>query len=76
MAGPNNTGQQIVTHLFLYFLPIIIFNLAFLAIPREEVLLHTLLATIRKTAAWHLQGHACSTHQKRVERYKKPVRVD
>jgi hypothetical protein len=76
MAGQNDTGQQIATHLFLHFLPIIIFNLAFLAIPREQALLATLVATINKMAAWHLQGHACSVCQKRVKRYMKPVRVD
>jgi hypothetical protein len=76
MAGPNNTGQQLVTHLFLHLLPNIIFNLAFIAIPRKLALLHTLVATIHKTAAWRLQGHASSVHQKRVKRYKKPVRVN
>ncbi len=76
MAGPNNTGQQIATHFFLHLLPIIIFNLARITILREQALLYTLVGTIHKTAAWHLQGRACSLHQKRVKRYKKPVRVN
>jgi hypothetical protein len=76
MTGPNNTGQKIGTHPFLHLLPIIIFNLAFFAIPREQALLHTLVGTIHKTEAWCLQGRACSVHQKRGKRYKKPVRVN
>jgi hypothetical protein len=76
MAGPNDTGQQIATHLFLHLLQIIIFNLACIAIPRKQASLHTLVGTIHKMAAWCLQGHACTIHQKRVKRYKKPVGVD
>jgi hypothetical protein len=49
VAGPDNTGQQIATHHFLYLLPIIIFNLTFVPIAREQALLHTLL--IHKMAA-------------------------
>jgi hypothetical protein len=69
MAGPNDTRQYIATHLFLHLHPIIIFNLTFLAVPREHTLLHILVATIHKTAAWHLWGRACSIHQKRVKMY-------
>jgi hypothetical protein len=76
MAGKNNTGQQIATHLFLHLLPIIIFNLAFRVVPRKQASLHTLVATIHTTAAWHLQEHACNVCQKRVKRYKKPVTVN
>ncbi len=74
MAGPNGTGQHIATHLFLNLLPIIIFNLAYITITREQASLHTLVVAICKTAGWHLQEHACSVHQKGVKRYKKPVR--
>ncbi len=54
MAGPNNTGQQIVTHLFCHLLPIIIFNLAYLAIPREQASLHTVVV------AFTIQQHGTS----------------
>jgi hypothetical protein len=75
MAGPNSTGQQMATHLFLHILTIIIFYLACIAIPREQALLHTLVATVQKTMAWLLQGRACGVHMKRLKRYKKPFRI-
>jgi hypothetical protein len=65
-----------VTHLFLHILPITIFYLARIVIPREQALLHTLVATVQKTTAWHLQGCAHGVRKKRVKRYKKPVRID
>ncbi len=34
------------------------------------------MTTAHKTTEWCLQGCACSVHQKRVKRYKKPVRID
>jgi hypothetical protein len=46
MSGPNSTGQQMVTHLFLYILPIIIFYLERIAIPREQPSLHTLVVMV------------------------------
>jgi hypothetical protein len=64
------------TSLFLNILPIIIFYLVHNAIPREQVSLHTLVATVQKTTAWHLQGLAPSVRKKRVKRFKKPVRSD
>jgi hypothetical protein len=39
MAGPLDTGQQIATTLYIHLLPIIIFKLTFLAIPRDLSLL-------------------------------------
>jgi hypothetical protein len=63
-----------MTHLFLHLLPIIISKLEFLAITRDPASLQTLATMIHKTAAWCLRGHACSVCQKRVKRYKKPVR--
>jgi hypothetical protein len=75
-AGPNSTGQQMMTHLFLHILPIIIFYPACIAIAREQALLHTLVATVQKMMAWCLQGRACRVCKKRVKRYKKPVRND
>jgi hypothetical protein len=58
MAGPNDTGQQIMTHLFLHLLQIIIFNLTLIAIPRKQALIHTLVVTVQKKAAWRLKGRA------------------
>ncbi len=76
VAGPNQTGQQIVTHLFLNILPIIILYLTRIAIPRDQALLQTLVVMVQKTMAWHLQGCACGVHKKRVKRCKKPVKIN
>jgi hypothetical protein len=46
MAGPLDTGHQILTYLFIQFLPIIIFILCFLAYPTND-----LATTILR---WHL----------------------
>ncbi len=73
MTGPKSTGQQMATHLFLHILSIIIFYFARITIPREQALLHTLVATVQKTMAWCLQGHACSVCKKRDKRYKKQL---
>jgi hypothetical protein len=43
VAGPNSTGQQIATYLFLNILPVFIFYLVHNAIPREQALLHSTL---------------------------------
>jgi hypothetical protein len=64
------------THLFLHILPIIIFYLVHIAIPREQGLFHTLVAMIQKMTAWLLQGRACIVRKKRVKRYNKPVRIN
>ena len=70
MAGPI---KQFATLLFLHLLPIIIFKLTFLVIPRDPTSLQTFVTTISKTAAWCLQGHACSVCKKRDKRYKKQL---
>jgi hypothetical protein len=76
MAGPINTGQHIATHLFLHLNPIIIFKLTFLATPRDPMSLQVLATTISMMVVLHLHVHTCSIQQKRVKRYKKPVRVN
>ena len=63
------TGQQILTYLFLNFLPIIIFVLLPLVYPTK-----TLAVVISKMAHWHLQGKPCAIPCKRIKRYKIPVR--
>jgi hypothetical protein len=64
------------TPLFLRILPIIIFYLGRIAIPRKQASLHTLVLSVRKTMAWPLRGRVCGVRKKRVKRYKKPVRSD
>ena len=68
MAGPLDTGQQIMTYLFVQFLPIIIFILCHLVYPTKS-----LAMTIHKMALWRLQGKPCVIQRKRVKKYKKPV---
>jgi hypothetical protein len=68
MAGPLDTGQQIMTYLFVQFLPITIFILCHLTYPTKS-----LAMTIHKMALWRLQGKPCVIQRKRVKKYKKPV---
>jgi hypothetical protein len=70
MSEPINTGQDIITYLFIQALPFVIGNLLFLA-----VLSNLVITTITRSAAWHLWGHAPSFRCKKVKRYKKPVRA-
>ncbi len=70
MAGPLDTGQQIMTYLFVQFLPIIIFILCHLAYPTKS-----LATTIHKMAPWRLRGKPCLVWRKRVKKYKRPIRA-
>ncbi len=54
MTGPLDTGQQIMTYLFIQFLPIIIFIPCFLAYPTNN-----LATMIFKMALWHLRENSC-----------------
>jgi hypothetical protein len=69
MAGPINSGQDIITYLHLPFLPFIIIKLAYLALPSN-----LLVTTIVKSAALYLCWHACSVQHKKVKKFKKPFR--
>jgi hypothetical protein len=69
MAGPSNTGQQIMTYLFIKLLPMTIYVLCPLTHPTKN------LATgIHKMAPWHLKGKTHIVQRKRVKRYTKPIR--
>jgi hypothetical protein len=39
MAGPMDTGQEIATYLLLHLIPIVIYQLVFLAVPEDPMLL-------------------------------------
>jgi hypothetical protein len=54
MAGPLITEQQVKTYLFLLLLPTTIYVLCLLAYPTQN-----LIATIQRTAHWHLEGKLC-----------------
>ncbi len=68
-AGPLDTGQKILTYLFLNFLPTFIIILLHLAYPTK-----TLATAIVKSAPWRLRGNPRAIRRTRVKRYKIPVR--
>jgi hypothetical protein len=68
-AGPLDTGKDILTYLFLNFLPIFIIILLHVAYPTK-----TLATAIIKSASWRLRGEPRAIHHTRVKRYKIPVR--
>ncbi len=67
-AGPLDTGQ-FFTYLYVILLPVIIFNLIYLAYPTKIV-----AKVITKSAPWRLQGKPRAIRRTRVKRYKIPVR--
>jgi hypothetical protein len=67
-----DTGQEIATYLLLHLIPIVIYQLVFLAIPEESMLLRILANTLIKTAAWHLRGHPHGDRPKKTKCFKKP----
>jgi hypothetical protein len=71
MAGPLDTGQEIATYLLLHLIPIVIYQLVFLAIPEDPMLLRILANTLIKTAAWCLRGHPHGARPKKTKCFKK-----
>jgi hypothetical protein len=72
MAGPLDTGQEIATHLLFHIISIVIYQLVFLALPKDPVLLRILAKTIVKTTAWRLRGHPHGARPKKIKEFKKP----
>jgi hypothetical protein len=70
MAGPLDTGQEIATHLLFHINPIVIYQLIFLILPKDPMLLR-ILAT---TSAWRLRGHPCGACPKRIK-YKQKLQT-
>ncbi len=62
MAGPLNTGQQIMTYLFIQLLPMTIYLLCHLAYPTKN-----LATMIHKMAPWCLKGKPRVVQHKRVK---------
>jgi hypothetical protein len=57
MVGPSlDTGQQIMTYLFLTFLPIFILSLLYCAIPASPTSRCYLMAVILRGTPWCLRG--------------------
>jgi hypothetical protein len=74
MAGPLNTGQEFATYLLFLLIPIMIYLLVFLAIPKDPMLLRILAKTLVKTTAWCLWGHPHIVRPKKTKYFKKPRR--
>ncbi len=72
MDGPMDTGQEIATYLLLHLIPILIYQLVFLTIPEDPMLLRILANTLIKTAAWRLRGHSHGAPPKKTKCFKKP----
>jgi hypothetical protein len=55
--GPSlDMGQQIMTYLFLTFLPIFILSLLYCVIPANPTSRHYLMAVILRGTPWRLRG--------------------
>jgi hypothetical protein len=72
MAGPKDTGQEIATYLLLHLIPIVIYQLVFLAIPKDPMLLCFSANKLIKMAAWRLRGHPHGARPKKTKCFKKP----
>jgi hypothetical protein len=72
MAGPMDTGQEIATYLLLHLIPIVIYQLVFLAIPQDSMLLRIFANTLVKQTAWRLRGHPHGARPKKTKCFKKP----
>jgi hypothetical protein len=68
MAGPLDTGQEFATYLLFLLILIMIYQLVFLAIPEDPMLLRILAKTLLKATAWRLRGHPrkCSSKEDQV----------
>ena len=72
MAGPLDTGQQILTYLLLHVIPLLLHQLVYLVLPQDPTSIRFLAKTIAQTSAWHLRGHPRGARPKRVKCFKKP----
>ena len=72
MAGPLDTGQQILTYLLLHVIPLLLHQLVYLVLPYDPMSFHLLEKTIAQTSAWRLRGHPHDARPKRLKCFKKP----
>jgi hypothetical protein len=72
MAGPLDTGQEFATYRLFLLIPIMIYQLVFLAIPKDPMLLCILAKTLVKMTAWRLRGHPRIVCPKKTKCFKKP----
>jgi len=72
MAGPLDTGQQILTYLLLHVIPLLLHHLVYLVLPEDSMSFRLLEKTIAQTSAWRLRGHPHDARPKRFKCFKKP----
>jgi hypothetical protein len=75
MAGPLDTGQEIATHLLLHIIPLMIYPLIYLVLPKDPMSFRFLAKTITQTSAWRLWGHSRDARPKRFKCTKKPKEI-
>ncbi len=74
MAGPIDTGQNVITYLQLQLIPIVLHHLIYLTLPKDSMSFRILAKTIAETSAWRLRGHPCNARPKKFKCFKKPKR--
>ena len=72
MAGPLDTGQQLVTYLFLHIISLLLYHLVYLVLPEDSMSFHLLEKTIAQTSAWRLRGHPHNVRPKGFKCFNKP----
>ena len=72
MAGPLETGQEIATYLLLHIIPLLIYHLIYLVLPKDPMLFRILAKTLAKMSAWHFRGRPRDAHPKKIKCFKKP----
>ena len=75
MAGPLNTGQDIATYLLLHLIPIVLYRLVHLVLPKKPMSFRILAKTIAEMSAWRLWGHPHDARPKRFKCFKKQKKV-
>ncbi len=71
MAGPIDTGQNVITYLLLQLIPIVPHHLIYLALPKDSKSFHILAKTIAETSTWRLRGHPRDARPKKFKCFKK-----
>jgi hypothetical protein len=68
MARPLDTGQEFATYLLFLLIPIMIYQLVFLAIPKDPMLLHILAKDTRQDNSMAPPGASsrCSSKEDQV----------
>ncbi len=71
MAGPIDTGQNVITYLLLQLILIVLHHLIYLALPKDSMSFRILAKTIAETPAWQLRGHPRDARCKKFKCFKK-----